>query len=138
MSAPPGVPRPCLELSAIIPADMLKPESQQRIFWVDGEALDNAWQGNDSRVEIETCYCSIFEECWVTTRLMPTPRPINSCPKNRLAICGQFHKSLPPNQHLKQTKHSSGVSSSYTVVLHKFNYQWHLPSAWAESLDPTL
>ncbi|MBX3335470.1 MAG: hypothetical protein KF876_15185 [Nitrospira sp.] len=68
-----------LEFSAIIPADMLKPESQQRIFWVDGDALNNAWQSKDSRVEIETCYCSIFEECWVTTRLTPTPRPINSC-----------------------------------------------------------
>lgn len=68
-----------LEFSSIIPADMLKPESQQPIFWVDGDALDNAWQGKASRIEIETCYCSIFEECWVTSRLKPDPRPINSC-----------------------------------------------------------
>ncbi len=68
-----------LEFSSIIPADMLKPESEQQIFWVDGDALDNAWQGNDSRVEIESCYCSIFEECWVTTRMKPDPQPINSC-----------------------------------------------------------
>lgn len=68
-----------LEFSSIIPADMLKPETQQQIFWVAGDALDTAWQGKDSRVEIETCYCSIFEECWVTTRLKPNPQPINSC-----------------------------------------------------------
>ena len=68
-----------LEFSSIIPADMLTPKSQQQIFWVDGDALDKAWQGKDSRVEIETCYCSIFEECWVTTRMKPDPRPINSC-----------------------------------------------------------
>jgi hypothetical protein len=67
------------EFSSIVPADMLKPESEQQIFWVDGDALDKAWQGKDSRVEIETCYCSIFEECWVTSRLKPDPQPINSC-----------------------------------------------------------
>ena len=68
-----------LKFSSIIPADMLIPESQQQIFWVDDDTLDKDWQGKDSRVEIETCYCSIFEECWVTTRLKPDPQPINSC-----------------------------------------------------------
>lgn len=81
-----------LEFSSIIPADMLKPESQLQIFWVDGDALDNAWQGKDSRVEIETCYCSIFEECWVTTRLKPDPQPINSCLEKP---DGHLRSSLP-------------------------------------------
>lgn len=59
-SIAPG-PKATIEFSFIIPADMLKPESQRQIFWVDDDALDNARQGKDSRVEIETCSCSIFE-----------------------------------------------------------------------------
>jgi hypothetical protein len=81
-----------LEFSSIVPTDMLKPESRQQIFWVDGDALNKVWQGNDPRVEIETCYCSIFEECWVTTRLKPAPRSINSCLEK-------------PNGHLQPSPH---------------------------------
>jgi hypothetical protein len=65
--------------SSIIPADMVMPKSQQQIFWVEGDALNNAWHANDPRVEIETCYCTIFEECWVTALSKPDPQPINSC-----------------------------------------------------------
>lgn len=32
------------------------------------------------KLEVRTCYCSIFEDCWVVEGLQSRPRPADSCP----------------------------------------------------------
>jgi hypothetical protein len=61
------------------PAHVWQPGTDQKIFWVDPGPLDVELRAESKRVEIETCYCSVFEECWLSTRTKSEPRSTDSC-----------------------------------------------------------
>lgn len=61
------------------PAHVWQPGADQKMFWVDPGPLDTELRVQYQRVEIETCYCSVFEECWLSSRTKPEPRAIGSC-----------------------------------------------------------
>lgn len=43
-----------------------------RVFW---ESIDKArWQ-----LEVESCYCSLFNECWTSNMQGDVPKPVTSC-----------------------------------------------------------
>ncbi|WP_157576276.1 hypothetical protein [Pseudoalteromonas sp. SW0106-04] len=45
-----------------------------------GEAVENILK-IDKRLEIELCYCSIYDDCWVVSRSLQT-RPVEQCEVN--------------------------------------------------------
>ena len=61
------------------PAHVSQPGSEQQMFWVEPGPLDIELRAQYPRVEIETCYCSVFEDCWTSSRTKPDPRPVDSC-----------------------------------------------------------
>lgn len=67
------------KFSFITPAHVWQPGAEQRMFWVEPGSLDAEMRAQYSRVEIETCFCSVFEECWVSSRTKPDPKPVRSC-----------------------------------------------------------
>lgn len=48
--------------------------AQREPVW---SALDKARFG---RIVIRTCYCSVFDECWISHSEMPDPVPMAACP----------------------------------------------------------
>ncbi len=74
-----------------IPRYGWQPGSEEEIFWVKPGVLDTILRRENARVDIETCFCSVFEECWTTSRQEPEPKPVSSCyprPNNFLRAAG--------------------------------------------------
>ena len=40
-------------------------------------ALDQARQSD--RIVTRLCYCSVFDDCWISDSRDPTPDPVNQC-----------------------------------------------------------
>jgi hypothetical protein len=62
--------------------------AEQRFFhWEQPPAKDTAareaWQRLDKarfkRIEVEACYCSVFEECWTSRLVGDLPKPVAEC-----------------------------------------------------------
>lgn len=65
---------------------VLRP-GQQREFIRLPRTEENAaiWAKLDTerwKVVVRTCYCSIFEDCWVADNRKPDPQPVEACPTN--------------------------------------------------------
>ncbi len=86
---PPGVrlsrPEADIITGGIAPSMMPAGERRRLLTWArpktDGEALA-AWDHvNKLRLNltVEACYCSLFDECWLTKATADVPRPIVSC-----------------------------------------------------------
>jgi hypothetical protein len=42
----------------------------------------SAWQHIDKvrqGLKVEACYCSLFDECWLTSAVADVPRPVATC-----------------------------------------------------------
>lgn len=79
----------------VLPAD----PDEETIFRVEGEASVTNRLARallDGTVDLEVCYCSVYDECWVTAlqdlftheeESIPDPRPVAECaPRPRSAI----------------------------------------------------
>lgn len=70
--------------SNIAPSMMPVGEKRRLLSWprpTEGVGMA-AWNHvNETRndVTVEACYCSLFDECWLTTATADVPRPIVSC-----------------------------------------------------------
>ena len=47
---------------------------------VSSPALISAFNRARGQISIEACYCSIFDECWITNNEAIDPRKVKSCP----------------------------------------------------------
>ena len=65
--------------SSLTPSELWKAGSQQRIFWIEGKSLDDELRDLNVRVELETCYCTVFRECWIAELTKTDPRSVSSC-----------------------------------------------------------
>ena len=60
---------------------VMSPEERIRLFAVPWEPrtrlLVEQWEG---RVEVNLCYCSVYDECWVSRLTTREPEPVGTCP----------------------------------------------------------
>jgi hypothetical protein len=73
-------------MSQRIDATLMRSGDERMIFrWsrpVGNAAAIAAWEKLNrarSHLHLSACYCSMFDECWVTEFGMSRPRPVNSC-----------------------------------------------------------
>lgn len=76
--------------SGIAPSVMPPGESRKLLHWPQPEAGDeparSAWTHIDKvrqSVKVEACYCSLFDECWLTNAEADVPRPVATCETGR-------------------------------------------------------
>ena len=47
-------------------------------------------------LQVSTCYCSVFDDCWIDSGSEPDPRPVDRCPANWVQYTG-FPQAPPDN-----------------------------------------
>lgn len=61
---------------------ILSPEESATLFGVPWEPrtrlLQERWSGG---IEIELCYCSVYDDCWVSRLQRDEPAPVEFCPR---------------------------------------------------------
>ena len=60
------------------PTAVFRSGSQNIIFWVRTGAADQQLRQSGSRVSFKMCYCSIFDDCWLSTSIH-APQEQKSC-----------------------------------------------------------
>ena len=48
----------------------------------ESEKLWQAFNKERWKLEVRSCYCSIFNDCWITEGMQGLPKPVNKCPAN--------------------------------------------------------
>ena len=65
---------------------VLRPgENTEFIRLARTEANARIWEKLDTErwsVVVRSCYCSIFDDCWIADNRQKTPTPVNECPAN--------------------------------------------------------
>ena len=64
-----------------IPANVWTAGSSGRIFWAPPGALERELREKADRIRIDSCYCSILRDCWVSSSSTTKGRySVSSCP----------------------------------------------------------
>lgn len=64
---------------------VVSPEEERNLFAVDWDpASRRVSEELEQKLVIEVCYCSVFEDCWITQRGQIKPTPVAQCPANTL------------------------------------------------------
>ena len=61
------------------PQPIYSTESYERLFLVKPGSGDMKLRTERNRIELRACYCSIFDECWVSSDRAVPPRRIGTC-----------------------------------------------------------
>ncbi|QCB56240.1 hypothetical protein E5675_18565 [Sphingopyxis sp. PAMC25046] len=48
----------------------------------ESEKLWQTFNKERWKLEVRSCYCSIFNDCWITEGMQGLPKPVNKCPAN--------------------------------------------------------
>jgi len=75
-------PRPNLSLGITLPT-VLRAGTDMLILGMKREGNEALWDKlNEARFRFRfrACYCSVFDECWVSDLLTVSPQPIQQCP----------------------------------------------------------
>jgi hypothetical protein len=84
-------------ISSSIAPRILSPRDSSKIFaWdkpTDADPQIDAWKKVDrarfKTIEVEACYCSVFEQCWTSTLSADVPKPVEACdPTGRVSLKG--------------------------------------------------
>ena len=78
----PSNPRPSLSLGLTLPT-VLRAGTDTLILGTKRQGNEAFWDKlNDARFHFRfrACYCSVFDECWVSDLLTVSPQPIEQCP----------------------------------------------------------
>ena len=76
-----------LLIGAVAPTVLRAGDTEEFISLERLEENSDAWQRlNAARMEIRmrVCYCSVFDECWVTDLRQNVPKRVSSCPDARV------------------------------------------------------
>lgn len=65
--------------SFFVPASVSTPGSMTQIFWLQPGTADEKLRAQYTRIALKTCYCSIFDECWIAQNRAPGPRKVPTC-----------------------------------------------------------
>lgn len=79
------------EVSSPVRSRFLGPNGEiSAIRWAQTEQNAELWAALDTarqtRITMATCYCSVFDECWIARSDAFPPEPINSCTPNEPAL----------------------------------------------------
>lgn len=58
-------------------------ETIEFVSFLRTPASEKVWQAFNKerwKLKVRACYCSIFNDCWVTEGMQGLPRPVNKCP----------------------------------------------------------
>jgi hypothetical protein len=77
----PTEPRPLLSLGVNLPM-VLRPGTDTLIVGMKREGFEALWDKLNSerfRMRFRACYCSVFDECWLSDLVTVSPQPIDQC-----------------------------------------------------------
>jgi len=86
--------RPYIVTSTIAPTMMPAGERRKIMFWPkpkEAGPLQSAWVHVDQqrqKLTAEACYCSLFDECWVTEAQADVPKPVARCETDKVSYSG--------------------------------------------------
>jgi hypothetical protein len=60
-------PKGTIELDALIPGVVIRAGQSFRLFSIGGARWDSQLRDAQSRVELEVCYCSVLDRCWISS-----------------------------------------------------------------------
>lgn len=67
-------------------------DTRTKIFWIDKGESVGLLKSGAPRVEINVCYCSIYDECWIRTRHADLPRE-TSCIESKNQLIDELNRS---------------------------------------------
>lgn len=65
-----GIPAGAFEFSTLFPGELKATGGPAKIFWVPSGPRSKALIRDYSRVQLEVCYCSLYDECWKLTSVV--------------------------------------------------------------------
>lgn len=77
----PTEPRPLLSLGVNLPM-VLRPGTDTLIMGMKREGVEALWDKLNRerfRLRFRACYCSVFDECWVSDLMTVSPQPVAQC-----------------------------------------------------------
>ncbi len=74
-------PKGTIEMDALIPGVVIRVGKSLRFFSVGGAKWDSQLRNAQSRVELEVCYCSVLDRCWMSS-MRNSAQSIDQCPKH--------------------------------------------------------
>lgn len=75
-----GLPSPiAFNFQIPIPNQQIPPNTNAHLFWIKPGQQANVLMKNSHRVRLEICYCSLAEQCWLTTDRIDEPEKTSSC-----------------------------------------------------------
>jgi hypothetical protein len=67
-----------ITVGALVRGSVIRAGNDAHLILVQGAAYDNQMRNAKSRIEVEICYCSILERCWIST-LGDMPQQVGRC-----------------------------------------------------------
>jgi len=80
----PTEPRPLLSLGVNLPM-VLRPGTDTLIIGMKREGFEALWDKLNRerfRMRFRACYCSVFDECWLSDLVTVSPQPVDQCTKS--------------------------------------------------------
>jgi hypothetical protein len=77
----PTEPRPLLSLGVNLPM-VLRPGTDTLIVGIKREGSEALWDKLNRerfRMRFRACYCSVFDECWMSDLVTVSPQPVDQC-----------------------------------------------------------
>jgi hypothetical protein len=92
-----------LSLGIVAPAVLRAGDSQDILSMTQTEANADVWQRLDTarlNLRMRACYCSVFDECWVTDLIQTGVKEVAVCPAPKVpfVIPERYYKLPPPAQ----------------------------------------
>jgi hypothetical protein len=73
--------KPTFEFTVPRRETIFKPDSYNKVFWIPSGPQAEELKLKSGRIQIRTCYCSVFDECWQVDTHDEVPEAVDSCSK---------------------------------------------------------
>ncbi len=94
-----GIKREDLEYECSVPyiGSIRRPGTEDTLIWFMPGAGADMLARETHRIYIEMCYCSLYEECWITTNIEGEERKVQNCKEFE----GPIFRCIPPGITIK-------------------------------------
>jgi hypothetical protein len=76
-----GTPATSYEYSYVGPGSVMSPATADTLLTLPaGAQAYNFWRESGKRLDVAICYCSVYDECWVTGTRSLDAEPVKRCP----------------------------------------------------------
>jgi hypothetical protein len=66
-----GIAGAALDFTNMRAGILIKPDSSNHLLWADTGPAEDRLLPSWKRISFETCYCSIYDECWLSAKMVP-------------------------------------------------------------------